>query len=71
MGANNKQERRENGINNLFMQGQTDFANIIEVESLNCTSVGNTEHMGLSMEVYTFTHLLSMLLMTIPEPHRC
>ena len=32
MGASNNQGR-ENGTNNLSMQGQTNFANIIEVQS--------------------------------------
>ena len=50
---------------------------IMIVRKLECTAVCNTEYMGLSMEVHTFTQLLmtipavatympSMLLITIP-----
>ena len=53
----------EIGTNNLSMQGQTDYD---LGRKLDCTSVCNIEYISLSMEVHTFTQLLSMLLMTIP-----
>ena len=53
----------EIGTNNLSMHGQTDYD---LGRKLECTSVSNTEYMALSMEVHTFTQLLSMLFMTIP-----
>ena len=59
MGSNNNQERWRKRNKQL---GPCKVKLIMIGRKLECTSVCNTEYMGLSMEVHTFTQLL----MTIP-----